>query len=239
MQECTPSMDSDNPDIVVHLSHSRDVAEPFKHPASRMVSRIIAADVRPPDMVSQVPLEAIRLNLVISKRRETNPRKRKRNVSTADAVRCDSLPEYWRSTRSFVDALCSDGSEEDQLFDSFTFRNPLEEMLLLPTVTPALSLSSQTSMDDPWDEPWGQETFPVKDNTKQINTFSPHRSDACELIKDETMVNLIDGALRLSLCDRASKVGAKTKNNSLKARLADIAPALWSPQYLLNLSQRA
>jgi len=197
-----------------------------------MIFRTIAADVRPPAMVRQVPLEAVRLELIISERKDTKSKKRKRDPMTANAAGGDSLPEGWSKVRTFVDAFCSDESEEDQLFDSPTSCDSLEEMLIVPTNAAALSSSSQTSIENPWEDLWCRETFPAETERMQDSATLQQGPDVRGLIDDATMSSLIDGALRLSICNRPSKVAAKMKNNTLQAGLADVAPALWSPQYL-------
>ncbi|KAK5006338.1 hypothetical protein LTR16_005894, partial [Cryomyces antarcticus] len=60
-------------------------------------------------------------------------------------------------------------------------------------------------------------------------------------VEQEQLVELIDAALRTSITDKPLRTASGIKVNSVESskKLADVSPALWSPDYLPAMSSRA
>ncbi|KAK8166060.1 hypothetical protein BC567DRAFT_232622 [Phyllosticta citribraziliensis] len=60
-------------------------------------------------------------------------------------------------------------------------------------------------------------------------------------LTSETIASLVDTVLYYSICEKAPKQkgGVKVKSDDMKMKLASIAPALWSPDFLKTVSERA
>ncbi|TKA70037.1 hypothetical protein B0A49_08149 [Cryomyces minteri] len=60
-------------------------------------------------------------------------------------------------------------------------------------------------------------------------------------VEQEELIELIDAALRISITDKPLRTASGIKVNSVESskKLADVSPALWSPDYLPAMSNRA
>lgn len=227
--------------VQLKVSHTRtdlDVEEKRSH---RLSSDVPFADVKPPDGVPICALRAVCLSIEISRTKQAPRSKR---------ARCPIERENEGEGKGNKTALLQD----------HWYLWGLEE-LPQPCSWPGdvILLSGRT--DPP------KVTFVQLGDKKEVPIFTPNdltrtsclrkrlaesalhevNSTVDSTVEQHSELNfgqimeLLDAAVRMTICRNPLKIssGVKVKASSFGARLAEIAPSLWSPDYLPAVSQRA
>ncbi|KAF2127246.1 hypothetical protein P153DRAFT_387792 [Dothidotthia symphoricarpi CBS 119687] len=239
-----PSIPADamqtNRTLIINIGHSDDGSSETKAP-HRVLSNVPAADVRPPEGVPKISLDRVRFLMEIFETKQrlqpTRP-KRVKMIPGGNIVTFSSLSIFGPDHNNESDDILVEPSPAASL---------LQRESLTSTCLPVASLvkrkrkRSSTYMDlkpaaSSLHDPTHDRPPPTSSNLRSSTLAETNDSD---LVGIEVM---IDGALRLSasgsLSTRSSN-GVKIKANTFSQSLMEVAPILWSPGYLLALSQRA
>lgn len=221
-----------------HTSTNPDVEEKRSH---RLSFDVPFADVKPPDGVPVCTLRVIRLSIEISRTNQP-PRSKK--------ARCPIERENKGEGKGDKTAFLQDGWYLQGLQELSQPCSWPGDMILL------------SGRSDPT-----KATFIQLGDKKEVPIFTPNdltrtsclRKRSAESALHEVnstvdstveqhlelnfgqIMELLDAAVRMTICRNPLKIssGVKVKASSFGARLAEIAPSLWSPDYLPAVSQRA
>ncbi|KAI9761620.1 MAG: hypothetical protein M1835_008147 [Candelina submexicana] len=258
-----PSLHEDphsaTPDIVLRLHNAEYPGKVETVPKRRLAhASTPIADVRPPLGVPRVGLETINITfdffLDQAKKREPNRKK----LKTVDLERLQDLFPATKD-KADEDVLLLD---EEYFSQSVIPTGPMAglDFEVLEQERRRASQPTRSSnhlfslLDDDIEgcqAPAFNEHYPSSRPSIQADVSHAHtlkrpaegqlsaaqRTDALHL---QHAVHLTDAALRNLICNRPLRTapGIKVKRN-LTARLADLAPVLWSPGYLPAIAQRA
>lgn len=215
--------------MVSHSSESATLAARQRH---RVLPNTSAADVRPPEGVPVFFLDSVVFCMDVF---ELIPR---RNTSTAKRLKTSTTSNSLSQSKDSQDVDDLDHEPTDALLlDSNTMIPSLLSLSTLKRPRSLASLAERTAIS------------PITPPNEVIHD-SRLNSQACDTrvetqvprtgVEPTNMQTLIDGALRLSIISSInSKMlpGIKVKANTFGPGLADIAPALWKPGYLLVRSK--
>ncbi|KAF3052471.1 hypothetical protein E8E11_010310 [Didymella keratinophila] len=216
----------------IMISHSDQTATLAAKPRHRVLSNIPAADLRPPEGVPVFSLDSVGLSMDVF---EIIP---KRTTSTAKRLKTSTTSNHQSQSQDNQDIDDVDHEATDTLLLGVDPTSPSHLTSTLKRLRPLTSPAERTT---------------ASQTTHSSGALSGPRSNSqgCETqdtqlcstsVEPTSMRILIDGALRLSvLSSITSKMlpGIKIKANTFGPGLADLAPTLWKPGYLLSLSQRA
>ncbi|KAJ9642474.1 hypothetical protein H2201_006984 [Coniosporium apollinis] len=190
------------------------------------------ADVKPPDGVEQIALEAINLKLRIDRKKPARKR-RKRCPSTGPSSELGNSQEG-ACFESLEEAASQSSLYEDDmlLLDEPLLCTSRPEDLLWEEERQAMDISNHVVKNTP---------NLSKRTAAASNPDDEADGEEGESVASHQLTQLVDAALRLTICERPNKLpaGIKFKKTDLAARLSEFAPALWSPEYLPAMSQRA
>ena len=216
--------------VQLKLSHTRTDPNVEEKRSHRLSFDVPFADVKPPDGVPVCTLRVIRLSIEISGTNQP-PRSKK--------ARCPIELENKGEGKGNKTAFLQDGWHLRGLQELSQPCSWPGDMILL------------SGRSDPTEA-----TFIQLDDKKEVPIFTPNdltrtsclckRSvesalhDVNSTVEQHSELNfgqimeLLDAAVRMTICRNPLKIssGVKVKASSFDARLAEIAPSLWSPDYL-------
>ncbi|KAF2100667.1 hypothetical protein NA57DRAFT_74266 [Rhizodiscina lignyota] len=227
-------------DIVIELRHTENSESNTKKRLHKLSLDVPHADVQPPNGIDTYGLECVHLKIFVN---EWRP-KRRGQPKAAKAERQRDFQTVHSAQSQLVegniDLLEWNAELGDNTHDTYFAENGskighipphdvyADEMLL--DDTPNSSLATTVSSED-------------ADLLIETATAFPVLSDgvAESNLDLDAICELIDAALRLTMCERPNKLpqGVKVKQCSISPRLADLAPSLWSPGYLAATAQRS
>jgi hypothetical protein len=205
----------------VHLdvSHANGADEEQKR--HRLFPDVPAADVHPPAGVLSVSLQAIRLTMDVL---ETSPRRRpaaKRSNTFPGEYKGSGLEVEDSETLLFNMTPVTDASHAGRTPTASRKRKrPATDVPLTSQSTPiASAVTLKRSRRRPATDSYVQRSPPLDD------------AGSSNLLEIE---NIVDGALRLSICGGLGKSanGLKVKASTFRLGLADVSPALWRSGFL-------
>lgn len=211
--------------VQLKLSHTRtdpDVEEKRSH---RLSFDIPFADVKPPDGVPVCTLRAIYLSIEISRTKQP-PRSKK--------ARCSIERENKGEGKGNKTAFLQDGWYLRGLQELSQPCSWPGDMILSGRADPTKATFIQ--LDDEKEVP----TFTLNGLTRASCLRRRSAESALHEVEQHSELNfgqimeLLDAAVRMTICRNPLKIssGVKVKASSFGARLAEIAPSLWSPDYL-------
>lgn len=212
--------------ISIKLDHDRLEDVPQKNVHHQLSFGGSFADVKPPEGVEQIPLEAINLKICVIK---TEPSRKKRRL----CVSADSLSELYNSQEdawfeSLEEAASQSGLYEDGIL---LLEGPL---LCTPPPDELLWEEERQPTDGPGHVNFAKILPLSKRTAAALNPENEVDEKHEDSISPDKLTQLVDAALRLTISERPNKLppGVKVKKADLVARLSEFAPALWSPDYL-------
>ncbi|KAI9712619.1 MAG: hypothetical protein M1812_006799 [Candelaria pacifica] len=251
---------STTPDIVIQLHHAEGPGKVEPVPKRRAAySSTYIEDVLPPFGVPSVGLESINLTLHFypSESRNVGSKNKK-----AKAVKVNRLQEVFPLTKDEEndDILLSD----DECFSQpilptgrtqrFDFNEPDHERKW--SSQPTGSLGFVSLLDDSvedfkpllLDKPYPSQDPPLQNDISNSPTLKRRAEDKATdptppPLQLQEAIQLTDAALRNLICNKPLQIAPGIKVNiekeSPNTKLADLAPALWSPGYLPAIAQRS
>ncbi|KAF2809347.1 uncharacterized protein BDZ99DRAFT_463185 [Mytilinidion resinicola] len=237
--QASPKVDSSSPPsftrtIHLDISHSRTESDTLKQSTHRIAIGVPSADIRPPDGIPVVGLESMVFQVKVGKARQRHKDKRvkrdrgcEEKATIADGISDGEGDDYFASLE--------EESQSNMHYDDM--------MLLDQPIAPHqndLSILEDANSVPPIVGPWppANTRSPKRLAARPDNdSLGRHTSD----YSIDTITSLLDAAIRMAICKSPLKVnpGIKLKKSNFVARLADIAPSLWSPEYLTSVSQRS
>ncbi|KAF2490684.1 hypothetical protein BU16DRAFT_131675 [Lophium mytilinum] len=222
--------------IHLDISHSHTGSDTLKQAAHRIATGVSSAAIRPPDGVPVVGLESVVFHAKFSSRASRRHKDKR--------VKCDAKGEE----KGIIADTISDGEETEQfasLEEGHSQSNIHDDvgMLLDPPLSP-----NQNPFSILQDTNSAQHIVALRPPTTTCNLKRlAARPDDDSLSHDtsdysmDTITSLLDAAIRMTICKGPLKVtpGVKLRKCDFVARLADIAPSLWSPDYLTSVAQRS
>ncbi|KAG9186399.1 hypothetical protein G6011_02955 [Alternaria panax] len=220
--------------IRLNINHASVMGVQEEKKRHRLFSGVPAADVRPPEGITEVSLQSVHLCMDIL---EASPRRRvatKRSISSLSERTAPALDE------DDSDTILHEMTPDDLLHDGDTHLKPTAPSAAAcrKRKRPATETVSSTQLhplDKTETSKW-QRKRPTTDSPMQHKSHTEFRSS------DRTDVaSMVDGAMRLSICGTLNRpvVRWKAKASSFRLGLADVAPAMWRTGYLVAVSQRA
>ncbi|KAK8158669.1 hypothetical protein IWX90DRAFT_7211 [Phyllosticta citrichinensis] len=215
--------------IGINLAHSNVECESQER--HRLATGASIADVQPPDGVHVVLLEQVILKVEISPIRQRKVQRKKHH----GARRLEnSQTQVSETPESEIDLISMDDVGEEEDFEIVSD----DSMLLDSPEDYPMTYSSETV---------GSHRRRSTSKTTRVDSgISMEVEDEGLREKDgalssETIASLVDTVLYYSICEKAPKQkgGVKVKSDDMKMKLASIAPALWSPDFLKTISERA
>jgi hypothetical protein len=208
-----------------HAPHAGIQEEKRRH---RLFSGVPAADVRPPEGITGVSLQSVRLCMDVL---ESSPRRRlttKRSNLSPGERKPPVLDEEDSNT------LLHEMAPDDLLHGGYISRNPTSPKATASRKrkrsTIEISVSTQSRPLGDADTSKRQRKRPSTDSSVQRHL----RTDSTSSSRTD-VASMVDGALRLSICGTLNKtaVGWKVKASTFRLGLADVAPAIWKSGYLV------
>ncbi|KAF1940967.1 hypothetical protein EJ02DRAFT_378837 [Clathrospora elynae] len=223
--------------IRLDISHAGNDEPPGGQKPHRLFSNVPAADTRPPEDIPTASLQYVRLSMDLletSTRRRPPPKRShtspdERQPAQAATGNCDVL---------LYDMLSVDNAPHEDITGPVpTTTNPSTKRKRKRPATDNVMLTLSTRHESSSKVKRGR-TRPATDSVLPHGLPpDPAASDRAEI------ENMMDGALRLSVCGGLTKPvnGLKIKANTFRMGLADIAPVIWRFGHLSvrALSQRA
>jgi hypothetical protein len=214
--------------IRLEINHANDAGTQEEQKGHRLFPNVPAADVRPPEGVLSVSLQSIHLSLDIlktsprwkptAKRLHTSPGERQ---PMASEPKDSNIPSYEMASVARV----PHGHNTSQVpSNPKPAANRKRKRLATDTI-----MTTQPELFERAEISKRSCRLPATDSFVQ---HSPHPDSASSCHGE--IENLVDGALRLSICGVLNKSanGAKAKASTFRLGLADIAPVLWRNGYL-------
>jgi hypothetical protein len=207
--------------VHLEISHANSAEEQKRH---RVFADVPAADVHPPEGVLSVSLQSVRLTMDIF---ETSSRRR------PAAKRSNSSPGE----------LTSVGKEEEEsealLFDVASVNDAPNASHTGHMPAIASRKRKRPATDNPFmDQPVPNSSAAISKRSRRrpatdsfVQRSPPLDAGSPDRIEIE---NIVDGALRLSICGGLGKSanGLKLKASTFRLGLADVSPVLWRNGYL-------
>jgi hypothetical protein len=214
----------------VHLdiSYAEGAGMQEEQKRHRIFTDVPAADVRPPESVSSVSLQSVRLSMDIL---ETSSRRRPtaRRSNTSPGERKSMEVEEENSEHLLYDMV----SVHDATNDGSTDHMPTAAILTASRKRkrPATdnTLISRPVLTDRAATSKRSRRRPATDS--YVQRSSPPDSGSSDCVEID---NIVNGALRLSICGGLGKSsnGLKVKASTFHLSLTDVSPALWRNGYL-------
>jgi hypothetical protein len=216
--------------VHLNISHANGVGLQDEQKRHRLFTDLPAADVRPPDGVPSVALQSVCLTMEIL---ETSPRRKatsKRSNTSPGAHKSMGVEEensdcLLYDMASFKDA--SHGGDIDRI-STLTSPDPsrkrkrpaTDSPLTIPPLQIHGAAASKQSRRRPATDSFVQRSSPPDPGEGSFNRVE--------------IDNIVDGALRLSICGGLGKSanGLKVKASTFRLGLTDVSPALWRNGYL-------
>jgi hypothetical protein len=214
----------------VHLdiSHANGSGMHEEQKRHRLFTDVPAADVRPPEDVPSVSLQSVRLTMDIL---ETSPRRR------PTPKRSNTSPGERKSMG------VGDENSDHLLYDMASVHDTPNDGGTDHIPTPTSLTASRKRKTPATDNPLMSRPVPMdraatsKRSRRRPATDSfvqrnpPPDSGSSDRVEID---NIVDGALRLSICGGLGKSsnGLKVKASTFRLGLTDVSPALWRNGYL-------
>lgn len=234
--------------IVIELSHSRTEVPKRKQSLHRLSVGVPFADVKPPKGVEVIGLDAVYVHLDVT-RSSRGYSKRRRIKRCSDAPGSIFVPEdlppegqhdsFFRpeeETRALDEIHLARGLVSEQVghlysLSSSVFSHHDPRLLDVPS---ASSLPYSPDTRNTTSQPANHMPIAGIHISGKRALDAPAAEWRRDGINPEDIINLVDAALRMAICDRPMKVapGIKTASETSVSKLATTAPALWSPEYL-------
>lgn len=219
--------------IVIELRHAESTRLDKKQPSHKLSLGVPDADVQPPHGIDTYGLEFVHLNLNVRQWQPKLRRKRKLDKVDGQTDSRRSLGEALQLPNVEDDLFPIWNSQENLIEDGFVlapFADASADDMLLDD-TPSSSFDTNADECDDFELLMG--TRPQIDHS---STLAQNPG-----ISLDGLLELIDAGLRLTICERPSKLpkGIKSRKPDFSVRLADLAPSLFSPGYMSAVAQRA
>jgi hypothetical protein len=222
------------PNGTAHISITHiDIHSPLEErKPHRILCNVPPADVRPPEGIPSLQLQAVRFSLNLLEPRHQSRKKRLKPKSVERPV----------VTSNTEDEGVTDERADLKLHDLTPARDPakFESALNDPayaTTPPNLKRKRQNEQVSTTASVLPLPTLASsiishrRGVTTQVSTSTNQYLDAKEELED--IRHMIDGAIRLSICGLNKSQGSfKLKANTFNVGLADVVPTLWRPEYL-------
>lgn len=194
-------------------------------------------DVKPPQGMHSYALEAVQLSVDVERR----PSRRRRRKG---AVQEQILPNPSKRRSQFA---VGPFDSDEELF------HPEADDALLPYHTSVATNEKDSSHEMShesfeytlFDEDWATASMPSVSEkcigpVRRPSAWDFSEQDAIDFQASEAL-HLFDVAFRTAIAEQPRRFGhgIKIKNTDKLKRLADIAPSMWSPGYLTDVSSRA
>lgn len=217
----------------INLSHSDNESSTKERRCHRMFNKVPAADTRPPDGIATLQLQTVRFSMDILESKQRPQLKRSKTLPV------ESHAKSWQtgyeihqnkgSDLSLDEMVATDNNlnsksavTKSSLATSLTNRKRkiLDTQIPIDTIlSPVLSTAYVTR------------TRKHPATSSNMQSYIQNTSAKNELTEIQLMV---EGAMRLSIYGvNKSSDGLKLKANTFRAGLAELAPALWRPGYLV------
>ncbi|KAF1833360.1 hypothetical protein BDW02DRAFT_384012 [Decorospora gaudefroyi] len=212
--------------VRLDINHAEHVRTQEKQKHHRLFPDVPAVDIQPPHGVPLFSLQSIRLSMDII---ESSPRQRStaKRSNTSPGESRNPHAEVEDSDMILHEMIAVDGVLHDTSRGAGRKRKrPVTDTAVMtPSINPNKDTPSKRSRKE-------LSTPSLHDGSVSQNHTSSNRAD---------IENIVDGALRLSICGSLNKSpnNLKMKAGTFRLGLADIAPALWRNGYLTALSHRA
>jgi hypothetical protein len=214
--------------IRLDINHSSVAGLQAEKKRHRIFSDVPAVDIQPPEGITSISLQSVRIDIDIL---ETSPRKRptaKRTVSPSGEWEVPTLQDGESDT--FLHELALDRLAHVEHADHIS----------TAPKCPAYAKrkrSATKTLGSPQSGPSEQtETSKRRRGRLANGSCAQQKSSIHYTCSDRIdIASMVDGALRLSICGTLNKVaiGWKAKASTFRLGLADVAPAIWKPGYLV------
>ncbi|OCK85334.1 hypothetical protein K432DRAFT_400307 [Lepidopterella palustris CBS 459.81] len=226
---------NDGSRIQLDIFHSRTNLDLQNQPSHHICFGVPFADVKPPAGTTVLALQSVHLAIEISKTKSRPQNKKQRYPDGARKHRHieSDIPgpiEYdgWFCSQEEQVSQLSPGHDDAMLLDQIDSLEGPFISLKTDDETPALFLRQSSSMSNP---------------RKRSATLEEidHILEQPAAIDLKSVTELVDAALRMTICKQPLKISSSIRPNksNFVARLSEVAPSLWSPDYLPAVSQRA
>jgi hypothetical protein len=232
MLTLTLPVDAVTPPGTVHLniSHANGAGVQEEQKRHRLFTDIPAADVRPPEGVPSVALRSVCLKMEIL---ETSPRRK------PTAKRSNTSPGEHKSMK------VEDQNSDCLLYDMASVRDASQGGGTDRVSSPTSPARSRKRKRPATDSPLTIQPVPI--DSAAVSKRSRRRPATDSFVQRRPppdlgagssnrveIDNIVDGALRLSICGGIGKSanGLKVKASTFRLGLTDVSPALWRNGYL-------
>lgn len=212
----------------VTVNHSSEYAAAAVKQPHRVLSNVFPADVQPPEGVSAFFLDSVLLSMdifdTVKRERVTIAKRLKTSVGQGDLSQATTSQPVGYSERETLDELLLETevvvslpASSPELKRNRSIASALRRTAILP-ISPPGKASKECRLT--------ATTCGTQDRLADTRS-SPDTAD---------LHALVDGALRLSVMssiNSKSLSGIRIKANTFRLGLAEIAPTLWRPGYLL------
>jgi hypothetical protein len=254
---------SSNATVALRLHYSTtDIREQPKDTVHRLCYTIPTTDVAPPPGIEILGLDAVKLELNISRkktRRNKHPRCKEKNevdVEISDLEMSSQPLLLIRPQESFTLQCTPSDSGYSSLFSTqtsdsdnemlLTGSNPVDEEEEDMLDCPVISICSRSeAYSNRLLSPELPQTNHLFDNFKHVSVDTnskkrlPSIHDARNefdqaVIQLDCILSLVDAVLRLSITEKSRMLqqGIRVERHGIRSQLSNICPALWSPGYL-------
>jgi hypothetical protein len=211
--------------ICLDINHTNNAKTQEEQKRHRLFPDVPAADVRPPNNIQSILLQSVRLSMDIL---ETNPRRKPitKRSSTSPGERQNKSLDAGTSNVLLYDLASVNDTSRSR--DS---NHTVDRSLILKRKRPA---TENVVIDEiAYHETSGRSKQPRPRRATDSFIASSTLPDLASPGRLE-VENLLDGALRLSICGDLNKTPnkLKVKASTFRFGLSDVAPALWKPGYL-------
>ncbi len=220
--------------IYLEIHHSFTTGLQEQKRRHRIFSDVPAVDMQPPKGILSVSLQSIRMSMDIL---ESSPRRRlttKRLNSSPSERKAPALEEGEENS----DTLLHKIAPNETLHDGYTNLSSSAPRVAAYRKRKRSAIeTAESTQSGPHKK---TETSTRKRRRSANSSIMQHRSRTNSTLADRIdVISMVDGALRLSICGTLNKtaVGWKTKANTFRLGLADIAPAMWRTGYLVVRNQ--
>ncbi|KAH3988960.1 hypothetical protein HBH98_184820 [Parastagonospora nodorum] len=208
----------------VAISYADDDSSTNERQRHRILNKVPAAAVRPPEGVSSLQLQVVRFTMDLLESRQRPQMKRANTMLEETSTQIQS---------------CDDNKNEDAdtlLHETIESPGPAMKGTTRKRKRPGRQAPSRTCST-----PVSLFDNEAKSNKRAATITNPRVPDQ-DVITEQLMEirSMVEGAMRLSIYGNSKlPAGIKVKANTFGIGLADVAPILWRPGHLAALSQRA
>ncbi|KAF9693895.1 hypothetical protein EKO04_008392 [Ascochyta lentis] len=214
--------------IMINHASERAVSAVKQH--HRILSNISAADIQPPEGIPVFLLDSVLLSMDVF---ETVQRGRVTTAKRLKTLTYTNNPSPPATSQAFEDV--AQGAFGTRLLD-------MKDTVSAPESSPATKRTRSPTSSPVRTAPFVGRLYRDCQLTARNCDSQDEISNTRSNVGIADLQTLVDRALRLSVTgsiNSKSVPGTKVKANTFGPGLAEVAPTLWRPGYLLSLSQRA